>query len=70
MCITEEGGEMKEIQEKFEVNRYMVMKFEDDQDSLVQYSQSMSLGNCRKYISKMRVSFPNWDFSIVAVLDE
>lgn len=58
------------MKEEFEVNSYMVMKFEDDQDSLVQYTYAMSLKNCRCFITKMRLSHPDWEFSIVAILDE
>lgn len=52
------------------VNRYMVMTFNRDADSLVQYSCSMSLENCRMFIKSLREKYPNEEFSIVAVLDE
>lgn len=58
------------MEKQFEVNRYMVMKFEPDVDSLVQYSHSLDLDDCRSFIKRMRESFPSWEFSIVAVLDE
>lgn len=52
------------------VNRYMVMTFNRDADSLVQYSCSMSLENCRMFIKSLREKYPGEEFSIVAVLDE
>lgn len=52
------------------VNRYMIMSFNQDIDSLVQFSVSMSLKNCQFCIKAYREKFPNVEFSIVAVLDE
>lgn len=58
------------MKDEFLVNRYMIMTFNRDADSLVQFSVSMSLENCRKCIKSLREKYPNEEFSIVAVLDE
>lgn len=52
------------------VNRYMVMTFNRDADSLVQFSVALSLESCRILIKSLRERYPNEEFSIVAVLDE
>lgn len=58
------------MEDQFEVNRYMVMKFEPEVDSLVQYSHSLDLSDCRSFVKRMRERFPEQEFSIIAVLDE
>ena len=58
------------MKEEFEVNRYMVMKFDYSLDSLVQYSVSLGLENARKFLKNIRETFPEDEFSLVAVLDE
>ncbi len=56
--------------EDFQVNRYMVMKFDYSLDSLVQHSVSLGLENARRFLKKIRETFPQDEFSLVAVLDE
>lgn len=58
------------MKEQFEVNRYMVMKFDYSLDSLVQHSVSLGLENARRFLKKTRETFPQDEFSLVAVLDE
>lgn len=58
------------MNEDFEVNRFMVMKFDTREDSLLQYTVSMSLDNCRLRVAKLRKDYPDDEYSIVAVLDE
>lgn len=58
------------MKDSFEVNRYMVMQFNKDLDSLVQVSPSLGIDNCRKWVKHARECEPDLEFSIVAVLDE
>lgn len=58
------------MKEEFEVNRYMVMKFDYSLDSLIQHSVSLGLEDARRVLKKTRESFPNQHFSLIAVLDE
>lgn len=58
------------MKQEFEVNRYMVMKFDYSLDSLVQYSVSLHLENARKFLKNTRATFPQEEFSLVVVLDE
>lgn len=52
------------------VKRYMIMTRNQVTDTLVQYSNAMSLENCRLHIESYRKTFQKEQFSIVAVLDE
>lgn len=58
------------MKEEFEVNRYMVMKFDYPLDSSVQHSVPLDLRDARMFLKYTRKSFPQDEFSIVAILDE
>lgn len=58
------------MKEEFEVSRYIVMKFDYSLDSLVQHSVSLGLRDARRFLNYTRKSFPQNEFSIVAILDE
>jgi hypothetical protein len=58
------------MKEEFEVNSFMIMKFDIREDSLLQNQVTMSLENCRLRIAKLRKDYPEDEYWIVAVLDE
>ena len=58
------------MKDQFEVNRFLVMQFDRELDSLVQVSNAMNLENCRMWLAHNREAEPDCEFSLVAVLDE
>jgi len=55
---------------QLDVMRFLVMQFDNQTDSMIQISPSLSLDNARKFIANSRDCEPTLEFYLIAVLEE